>query len=303
MKPTLVKATTANGSIRLLAVITTDAVIEAKKRHSLSFISTALLGRAMSAGLLLASSMKVEHGRINIRIQSDGPIKGLFVDAGKDGTVRGYVDNPSLELDLRHNYNQLPYFDFAKAIGKGYLHVTRDSGKGEPFTSTVEIIEGGIGEDIASYLLHSEQTKSAVLVGEKIKHSKIICTGALIAQVLPKAEEDNSIINLLSDEFNKITNFSEQLFRSKDNLPSLFTNLLPSLERQGVKILETRNTIKFHCKCSIERSISALKLLGRNELIEILREDRESELICKFCNSKYIINEKQLSSLIDELSC
>jgi len=302
MKNTLVKATTDDGSIRLIAVLTTEAANEAKVRHSLSFITSVLLSRAMSAGLILASSMKVKQGRITIKIQSDGPLKGLYVDAGKNGTVRGYVGNPTLELDLINTSNNKPYFNFSKAVGQGYLHVTRDNGQGEPFTSTVEIIEGGIGEDIASYLLHSEQTKSAVLVGEKIEHNKIVCSGALMAQVLPKAKENNLLINQLSEECKKISNFSEILSESRNNLPDLFSNLFPSLSNQGIRVLEINNEIHFNCRCSMQRSISALQLLGRKELIEILNEDKKSELTCKFCSSKYLIDENMLISIIKEMN-
>ncbi len=301
MRNTLLKATAADGAIRLVAVVTTQAANEAKNRHSLSFLATALLSRTMSAGLLLASSMKVPQGRVTIRIQSDGPINGVFVDAGNDGTVRGYVGNPQLELDLTTSSNNQKYFDFSKAIGKGYLHVTRDNGKGEPFTSTVEIIGGGIGEDIASYLLHSEQIKSAVLVGEKIEHSEMICSGAVMAQVLPKAQDNNLLINLLSEECKNISTFSEQLAESKDSLPNLISSLFPSLCSNGIKILETNKEIYFNCRCSMERSITALKLLGRDELIEILEEDKKSELTCKFCNCKYVINDTMLKSIIEKL--
>ncbi len=262
MQDRIVRATAANGGIRLVAVLTTESSLEAKKRHGLSYLTTCILGRAFSASLLLASSMKIMHGRVTLRVRSDGPLKGLLVDAGRDGKV----DN--------NKYS----FDFTKALGTGYLNVIRDSGFGEPFTSTVELVNGNIAEDLASYLYHSEQTPSAVFIGEKIQNKSVICSGGLLAQVLPKKDTDPLLVSLLEERCKEINSFSEDLFKSKDNLLELIRNIFPDIDDKSISEKARSQEVSFKCKCSKQRSLNAMKMLDKSELEDILKKDGKAEL-------------------------
>lgn len=290
----LVRATAADGGIRVVGAITTRLTEEARQRHSLSYVATAALGRTMAAGLLLASSMKRSESRVNIRIKGNGPLGGILVDAGLDGTVRGYVDNPTVELPLKPSGK----LDVGEAVGSdGYLYVVRDVGYGYPYSSTVELVSGEIGEDIAHYLVTSEQTPSAVVLGVFVAGVGATAAGGLLIQVLPKAARDEALIETLESRMASLSGFTPLLQAGK-SLPQIYEQLLGDM---GLHVFPETQMLRFHCGCSFDRVLGALKLLGQQELQSMIEQDDGAEATCHFCGEVYRASSNELEQLLQEL--
>ncbi|MGB3295295.1 MAG: Hsp33 family molecular chaperone HslO [Phormidesmis sp.] len=294
MADQLIRATAANGGIRVVGVTTTRLTEVARQRHELSYVATAALGRAMTAGLLLASSMKQPQSRVNIRVKGNGPLGGLLVDAGLDGTVRGYVEHPQVELPPSENGK----LDVGAAIGEeGYLYVVRDIGYGYPYSSTVELVSGEIGDDLTHYLATSEQTPSALVLGVFVGADGVEVAGGLLLQVLPKAARDEALISLLEERLGSLSGFTP-LLRAGKSLPQIFEELVGDV---GLEMLSGSQIVQFSCKCTRDRMLGALKLLGVDELKDMIAVDNGAEAVCHFCNEKYHADSGQLQDLIDEL--
>ncbi|GAC1490757.1 MAG: Hsp33 family molecular chaperone HslO [Chamaesiphon sp.] len=294
MADQLMRATAADGGIRAVGVITTRLTEEAKRSHNLSYVATAALGRTMSAGLLLASSMKREGSRVNIRIKGNGPLEGLLVDAGLDGTVRGYVENSVVELPPNANGK----LDVGGAIGnEGYLYVVRDVGYSYPYSSTVELISGEIGEDITHYLVSSEQTPSALVVGVFVSAEGVTASGGLLIQVLPKAATDEALVEILESRVATLSGFTPLLQAGK-TLPEIFTQLLGDM---NLVIFPEVQMVRFSCSCSFDRVLGALKMLGEAELQDMIEKDDGAEATCHFCGEVYQASRDELTQLIEDL--
>lgn len=294
MADQLIRATAAEGGIRAVGVITTRLTEEARQRHDLSYVATAALGRTMTAGLLLASNMKREGSRVNIRVKGNGPLGGILIDAGLDGTVRGYVDNPAIELPP----NERGKLDVGGAVGhEGYLYVVRDVGYGYPYSSTVELVSGEIGDDVAHYLVTSEQTASALVVGVFVGAEGVTAAGGILIQILPKAATNEELIQVLESRISKLSGFTPLLQAGK-TLPEIFEELLGDM---GLVMLPEVQMVRFHCGCSFERVLGALKMLGEAELQDMIEKDKGAEATCHFCGEVYQASSDELAQLIEDL--
>ncbi len=290
----LIHGTAADGTVRVMAAITTETVAEAIRRHQTSPTVSAALGRLLTGTLLLASGQK-ELDRLTVKIEADGAVEGITAEAGADGKVRGYVKNPYAELPPKENGK----FDVSGIVGGGMFYVIRETGYDiglyrEPYVGSVPIVSGEIAEDFAYYLAKSEQIPSAVLLGVLLEKQEpfVKASGGVIIQMMPGANEH--IITMIEDTISHaphITSVINEGASAKD-LVKL------ALGEIDFEILEEKE-ISFDCNCSFERAVSLIGSLGRDEVAAMLAEDKGAKMTCGFCNELYTLDERDLQKMLE----
>lgn len=291
MSDYLIKALAFNGTIRAYAVRTTDTVAEAQRRHDIWPTTTAALGRTMTAGVMMGAMVKGED-KLTIKIEGNGPIGPMIVDANGHGEVRGYVTNPHVHFDL----NDGGKLDVRRAVGtEGMLTVVKDLGLREFFTGQVPLVSGEIAEDFTEYFVVSEQTPSAVSLGVLVNPDKTVkAAGGLTIQVMPGATDET--ITLLEQHIAQMEPISTMIDRGLS--PEEVLNEV--LGAENVEIL-SKIDVSFSCNCSRERFSNAIIGLGTKEIRDMIDEDGRAEASCHFCLESYIYSKKDLEGFIDEI--
>ena len=175
--------------------------------------------------------------------------------------------------------------------------MVRDVGYGYPYSSTTQLITGEVGDDLTHYLATSEQTPSALLLGVFVGSEGVTAAGGMLLQVLPKAARDESLVELLESRLGGLTGFTPLLQTGK-SLPAIFNDLLGDLD---LKILPEVQMLRFHCPCSHERMLGSLKMLGREELLDMIETDGGAEATCEFCRTVYHADSEELMRIIESM--
>jgi molecular chaperone Hsp33 len=290
MPDRLVTAAASDGMISLVAGTTTELVQENQRRHDLAPTASAAVGRLATGAALLGASLKGRE-RLTLQISGSGPVGRIVADvitlADQSVGVRAYAQNPSAEVPL----NPQGKFDVARVVGRGALQVTRSFEVGQPYNGVVPLVSGEIGEDIASYLVRSQQIPSVVALGVLANPTGIIAAGGLIAQVMPNADE--LAIERLEQQAATMPPVTEQIAAGAEAEDLL----VAFIGEVGLRVLRTV-PIVFACQCTREKVELALLGLGHDELAKMAREQDNTEAKCEFCKKVYTLSSDEVLELI-----
>lgn len=281
-----------NGKVNVRCIKSTNIVEEARKLHDLSPTATAALGRLLTITSLLGKEMKGEKGTITTQIKGNGPLGSMTAVSDNNGNVKGYVVNPHAELPLNPENGKL---NVGEAVGKqGTIYIIKDIGLKEPYVGMTPIVSGEIAEDFTNYFATSEQTPTVVALGVLVDKNGVRSAGGYLITLMPDATEEEIV--KIEEALKKADSISKMLDDGKE-LVEIAEEVTGD---SNLMYFEDDNVPQYVCNCSREKMEKNLITIGKDEIRDIIEKDGKAELVCHFCNKKYVFNEKELRNLIEE---
>ena len=275
--------------VKATALTGKDLVERARNIHTLLPVATAALGRTLMAASMMGDMLKEDAASLTLQIKGGGPLGTVLAVSDNAGNVRGYVQNPHVEL-MEKEPGKL---DVGAAVGTdGTLTVVRDLGMKEPYVGSIGLFSGEIADDIAMYFVESEQIPTACALGVLVGvDQSVTAAGGYLIQLLPGA--DDEIAAKIEAGVQRVGSVSRALEGGMD-AEALLRAVLSDFE---LEILET-HPIEYRCYCSRERVSRALISMGRQELRSMIDEQGSAELTCQFCDKIYHYSREELETLL-----
>lgn len=287
----LIRGNSTDGSIRVFTAITTDVVNEAHRIHQTSATVSAALGRLLTAGAILGAQLKSEQDSLTLQINGDGPVGMMTVVSNARSEVRGYVSNPIADLPP----NTKGKLDVSGIVGQGFLSVIRDLELKEPYIGRTPLISGEIAEDLTYYYAKSEQIPTAIALGVLVDTDlSVKAAGGYMIQLMPEATDETA----------------DRLTEIVENLPPVTDMIMNNMSAEDIAFAVTDGfdmvlelnapSPEYKCNCSRDRMERALISLGKRELSDIIEEQGNAEMTCRFCDNVYEFSKDELITLMEK---
>ena len=291
MSDYIVRAISTDGLVQAAAICSRELTERARQIHHASPVATAALGRALAGASMMGNALKGQGASLTLQIKGGGPLGTVLAVSDAEGSVRGYVANPQVDLPLRDDGK----LDVGGAVGgEGTITVIKDLHMKEPYVGTVDLMGGEIAEDIAGYFVESEQIPTACALGVLVdRDHSVKAAGGYLIQLMPGAGEDT--IAKVEGGIMAAGPVSAILDRDPDP-EHLLRTVMSDFE---LKILETC-PVSYKCYCSRERVSRAIISMGKEEMQSLIEEQGGAELTCQFCDKVYRFTKEDLQELLEE---
>ncbi|MFY0678732.1 MAG: Hsp33 family molecular chaperone HslO [Neptuniibacter sp.] len=244
------------------------------ENHDYPIVIKQILGEMLAAISLLSSNLKFE-GRISLQAIGKGNVGLLLAECTHDLDLRAIA---------RYEDELSPDAGFVDLMQEGQVVITVEPKKGQRYQGVVPLEGDSLSACLENYFVSSEQLPTQVhLVSDGETAS------GMLLQVLP-AE------GTAEDDWERISHLAATL-KSEELLNLDNETLLYRLFHEEQCRLYEPDELRFKCTCSRERSEASLKLVGKNELLDVIEERGQIDVNCQFCNTHYRFDSADVEAL------
>lgn len=286
-KDSIIRATGKQAPFRLVVVNLTNTMNEIGKRHGATCYALKLLAENSIASIFLSASLKFP-GTVSYSTSFSGEISAIQSDSTPQGLVRAMIAQNEL-LAIGENEPAI--------VPKNICVVKLNEQGKRVHESVIKAPSISAGQNLAAYLLQSEQVRSAVGIEASFNKSdthKLDYAVGFYIEAYPDLKDDD--INLIEVIVQNLPKFSEMQKEGNFDLNELLEQLRGPYDIDIVKEI----TPKAYCPCSKERTVATLATLPLKDLQELASEGRDLELVCDFCRNKFNVTLSDLQQIITE---
>jgi len=156
-----------------------------------------------------------------------------------------------------------------------------------PYTGTIQMKSGEVAEDIVQYLAMSEQTPASMGLSVewdheagRVKHAE----GWLVTLLPGWGEAEVSVVEANSKTFGRM----EPSDRPRPEA------ICEHMMRELVGEFQMEAPLAYRCPCSTKRLLTAVMMLGKTEVLKILKEKEDIVATCDWCGNKLKLTPDQI---------
>lgn len=235
-----------------------------------------ILGEALVSCLLLVGSIKFE-GELSLQFQGNEYLPMLIVQCDHQLNLRGFAKFKPSDREE----------DFLEAFLNGQMSfMINQSHQTEVFQSIIPITSTSMSQNLMNFFSQSEQIATQIIIA--IDHKRVV---GMLLQLLPGQDTETR------EEFWEYATKIGQTV-TNDELLNLENNeILYRLYHETEIRLLLEKPAQFKCRCSSEKMKDVLKMLGQEDVNELLKEYEKIEVICDFCNKKFYFDSIDVALL------
>lgn len=282
-----VTAYSPSAKISLVFVEVTDSARELERSHLCGPTAGLIQAEALAAVALLGAELSQPEETVTLRMRVSGPVGGLLVEAGADGSLRGYT-----QVKVMNDLDACEELDLSCALGdQGEVQIIR-SLPGKILASGVaEVSPASVVKGLEQYYRNSLQRQVLVQIAALAYGGFIDGSRGLLAECLPDGDRE---------AFERIARYFEDGTIQECLEASASPRTLCSTLGLDDGVFQPARPLQFACRCTSERVDAMLAGMPSADLEDLVREDRPARIFCHMCGKGYEVSVDRLRQILSD---